>query len=92
MGGPQRHVEYDHSVHDNEDGHHQEEGQVPAGRDRQVVGLVASSPDTCPTPLVADSPKSLGLRIVGSGKRAVPCVHENGGKEVGSSMRASLTC
>lgn len=43
-------------------------------------------------PLVADSPKSLGLRMVGSGKRAVPCVHEKGGKEVGSSMRASLTC
>lgn len=28
--GPQGHVEHNHSIHDNEDGHHQEEGQVPA--------------------------------------------------------------
>lgn len=42
VGGPQRHVEHDHSIHDNEDGHHQEEGEVPAGvewRVEQEVGL-----------------------------------------------------
>ena len=31
VGGPQRHVEHDHGIHDNEDGHRQEEGEVPAG-------------------------------------------------------------
>lgn len=31
VGGPQGHVEHDHSIHNNEDGHRQEEGQVPAG-------------------------------------------------------------
>lgn len=27
--GPQGHIEHDHRVHDDEDGHHHEEGQVP---------------------------------------------------------------
>lgn len=29
VGGPQGHIEHNHRVHDDEDGHHHEEGQVP---------------------------------------------------------------
>lgn len=59
--GPQGHVEHNHSIHNDEDGHRQEESQVPAeaawagGR----AGLLALYSQVPPLPLAADSPDLL---------------------------------
>lgn len=60
--GSQGHVEHDHSIHDNEDGHHKEEGQVPArvGWAGGRAGPSALLPQMPPPPLAAAPPSPLG--------------------------------
>lgn len=83
VGRPQGHVEHNHSVHNNEDGHHQEEGQVPAGTGwgGQEAGWPFSTtyPAANPIPAAAPpDPLGEGWHWEG-GRRAVPKKGGGGG-------------
>ena len=70
MWRPQGDIEHNHSIHDNEDGHHQEEGQVPVGWGGQELAAHTMMP---PPPLVAAPLRPPELRMGGwmEGKRAM---------------------
>lgn len=74
VGGAQRYVEHDHSIHDNEDGYDQEEGQVPAGVEGAGGGARPSastpSPGTTRT-RAADAPIPWGEGLAWRGMGGV---------------------